>query len=269
MRLRVERFDPNTIKEHRSVLFVGRSGSGKSVAMRAWLRCLAPRFDAACFFSPTQESADEFRRFVPASFVHESGLDLELLDRIIHVQKDALTAQKEKRGTGARSILICADDCTFDKSAWRSPVVRSILMQGRHLHISFWLCSQYCMDIPVDCRSQISYVACTAEPIHANRKRLYASFFGAFKRYDEFDEVLMQCTKDHKLCVLDQTDMSGDLTNVYWYLAALKGPVPKIGKPIYWKLEQQQREKAKRDTALTIAPPAAAEPRRRVLVDAC
>ena len=46
--MRVEKFDIASIKPHRAILFVGRSGAGKSVCMRDWLRQLAPRYDAFC-----------------------------------------------------------------------------------------------------------------------------------------------------------------------------------------------------------------------------
>ena len=79
-RFRIERFDPATqIKEHRSILFVGRSGAGKSTCLIDWLRHLAPRFWCAIFFSPTLESANQFKQIAPSAFVYETALDVDVV----------------------------------------------------------------------------------------------------------------------------------------------------------------------------------------------
>ena len=119
-RLRVQKFDLETVKPHRSVLFVGRSGSGKSVCMRDWLRHLAPRFDAAIFFSPTLESANEFRRMVPSSFVWETPLDLGVINQICSMQRE-LAPAFAPFFQGEKSSNLHAARLRVFNLAWDSP----------------------------------------------------------------------------------------------------------------------------------------------------
>ena len=256
-RVRIERFDPASIRPHRKLLFVGRSGGGKSVAMRAILRHLAPRIDLALCFSPTEESVAAFRRMVPGACVYQGGLDLDVVARALALQRELGAAGKE------RALLIVADDCSFEKQVWRDGRVRDLLMNGRHQRITTVLSCQYMLDLPPDCRTQIDYVFCTNEPIHANKKRLHQAFFGLFRRYDDFDATLTATTADFSLCVLDQTQPTPTVENsVFWYRAALRLPPFTIGRSAYWKLER--RAAAAPPSQRVVVAPA----RRRTLVDA-
>ena len=160
-RFRIERFDPaQQIKEHRSILFVGRSGAGKTTCLIDWLRHLAPRFWCAVFFSPTLESANQFRQIAPSCFVYETALQTAVVATLLEIQRDLLREGKE------RSVLLCCDDSGFSRSLWRQDVIRALHMNGRHLRVTFVNCVQYCLDIPPDIRTQYSYVVATSENVH-------------------------------------------------------------------------------------------------------
>jgi len=259
-RFRLEKFDPESIKPHRSILIVGASGCGKSVVALDLLRHLAPRYDVGIFFSPTMETANEFRKIAPACFVYERSLDTAVLAKLIAVQKEILASGK------LRSVLLCTDDCGFEK-VWTSSEVRCLLMNGRHLRIQWINCVQYVFTIPPDARTQIGYWVCTSEKNHGNLKRLHQGAFGVVERYSEFRAIFQQLTTDHKVAVLDCTDRSGELQQqLFWYKAALKQPKFSIGKPVYWRIEREHREKKRSQTALSIV---GAPTQKRVLVDAC
>jgi hypothetical protein len=244
MRLRVERFDVKSVKPHRSILFVGRSGAGKSVCMFDWLAQLAPRYDYAIFFTPTLEVAERFRAIAPKCFVYERSLDLGVLASLMEVQRDLLSKGKE------RHVLLCTDDCGFEKSTWTASVVRSLLMNGRHLRISWWNCVQFVLTLPPDARTQIGYWVCTSEGIHSNKKRLHDAAFGCIEKYRDFDSTFTQITRDYKVAVLDTTDPSSKLEKqLYWYQASLKQPRFTIGRPVFWKLQKRHRRPK---TALSI-----------------
>lgn len=262
-RFRLERFDPaKQIKEHRSILFVGRSGAGKSTCMIDWLRQLAHRFDVAIFFSPTLESANQFKQLTPSCFVYESALDVELVSKLLDIQKELLRNGKE------RSVLLCCDDCGFSKSTWRQDAIRALHMNARHLRVTFLNAVQYVMDIPPDMRGQYSYVVATSENVHQNKKRLHQAFYGCFERYSDFDATFSQVTRNYAVAVLDQTDPGSDIASqLFWYRASTKGPKFTIGKRVYWRLQEEHREKTKSKTALSIV--GAPSTAQRRLVDAC
>ena len=125
-------------------------------------------------------------------------------------------------------------------------------MNARHLHVSFMNAVQYIIDIPPDIRAQYSYVCATSENIHQNKKRLHQAFFGCFDKYADFDKAFSQITRDYKVAVLDQTDPSAEISRqLFWYKARLKGEKFKIGRPVYWRLQQEHCDK-KSCTALSI-----------------
>ena len=259
MKFQIERWDPSTmLKEHRKVLYVGRSGSGKSVAMRAVLRSM-PTVDLAIGFTPTDETYEEMRKIIPASCIHRE-LDLFVLDRCQHLQKEL--AHKN------RAVCLIADDCAYNKSMWRTNTMRSLFMNARHNRISLHFSMQYLMDIDPSLRSNVDYVIATAENIHANKQRLWKCFFGIFKTYSEFDQVFSQVTRDYACIVLDQTQPSASIENsVFWYKADLTETAApfKLGRSVYWRLDRNpppQRKPSANVLTIEEAPP------RRALVDA-
>ena len=176
MRYRINKFDPKTLKPHQRYVFVGRSGGGKTVAMRHVLYEMRGSVDLALCFTPSLAAKHAFRRIVPAAFMRET-LDLSTLDKALNMQTALLENKKE------RSILVVADDCMYDKAIWRSPTIRRVFMQGRHANLGMALSVQYLMDLPPDLRTNCGYVFCTADAVHQNKKRLFNAFFGCFEKY--------------------------------------------------------------------------------------
>ena len=56
MVFKIERWDSSTLPDHPRILLIGRSGSGKSVALMDVLSNLADRIDLCLLFSPTTDS---------------------------------------------------------------------------------------------------------------------------------------------------------------------------------------------------------------------
>ena len=226
-KIRLSKWDPKSIKPHRKILFVGRSGGGKSVAMRHVLFHLRETTDLAVCFTPTEETRANFEQIVPASCVYDN-LDLSVVARALDLQKGLLESGKERR------LLLVADDCAFDKGVWRSPTVRSAFMNGRHYKCGFVLSMQYLMDLTPDLRTNVDYVICTADNIHQNKKRLWQAFFGVFQTYSEFDQVFTACTQDYSCCVLDQTQPSASVeASVFWWKASSALPPFRLCKPVF------------------------------------
>lgn len=229
MRLKIQPWDPATmLKPHRKVLYIGRSGAGKSVAMRAVLRHV--NVDLAVAFCPTDETRAELAKLIPPSCIH-NALDLEVVERALQLQKELAHKQ--------RSLLLLADDCAFSKGEWRTNTMRSVFMNARHHRTGLHFSMQYLMDLLPSLRSNVDYVICCAENIHSNKKKLWQAFFGIFKTYAEFDSVFTACTRDYSCIVLDQTQPSASVLNsIYYFRADLKAEAApfRLCKPVFWKL---------------------------------
>lgn len=233
VRLTVRKFDPAMLKRHRIVLLLGRRGSGKSTLCEELLHHLSDKCDFAIFMTPTEESAEVFRRHAPSAWVHDTFSQARI-DEMVAMQRAA-----SRRGK-MRDLLLVLDDMMFEKKCMKSTGMRDIHMNGRHLHLSFINCAQYLVDIPVELRSQVDYVFVLREPIYSNRVRLHRMFFGIFSSFQDFETVLSRCTNNYSALVLDNTQTSNNISDcVFWYRAKPKQPEFKIGKPVFWKLAQK------------------------------
>ena len=69
--LNIRKFDPTTMKQWRTIIFVGKRGSGKSVLMKDIIGHLKQHVDFGVAMSPTEESAAFFRSILPPTSVYE------------------------------------------------------------------------------------------------------------------------------------------------------------------------------------------------------
>ena len=247
MKLKLSKWDPTTMKPHRKVLFIGRSGGGKSVAMRHVLYHMRERVDLAICFTPTEETRKSFETMVPPSCVHDA-LDLRVVDRALSMQKENVEKGKE------RSLLLVADDCAFDKGVWRTSTIRSAFFNSRHFQMGLVLSMQYLMDLSPDLRTNCDYIICTADNIHQNKKRLHQAFFGVFPHYADFDRAFSACTQDFSCCVLDQTQPNASIeTSVFWWRASPALPPFRLCRPVLYKLhERPPAREAKEDVSVVV-----------------
>ena len=198
--LNIRKFDPSTMKQWRTIIFVGKRGSGKSVLMKGsyWrsqtfpntpatrslshhsratdiINRLKHHVDFGLAMTPTEESAAFFRSILPPTSVYED-FDAGALKRTIQFQRSYMRKNKGKYF----HVMVLMDDCMYDKKIMKGNDIRDLFMNGRHLKITFCNALQYCMDMGPDLRSNTDYVFCLRENIIENRKKLFTFFFGMF-----------------------------------------------------------------------------------------
>ena len=169
--LKIRPFDLDSIKPFRKHVFCGGSGRGKTHCMLHVLSHIAPSIDMCLLFCGTETTRDFFRRrqLIPHSHMYET-LDLMV------VQK-ALSVQRELREKGKkRSLALVFDDtaaCTAgEKAVWKSPVILDLLYNQRHIGIHTFVCIQYMMTLPPDCRTNIDYLVYNQRPLSRKRAAL-------------------------------------------------------------------------------------------------
>ena len=253
MKIRVKRFDPSTIKEHRIILVVGKRGTGKSVMQRDLMYHMANKVDFGLAFSPTEETQDMFRQHMPDSWIYP-GFSNAKLDSMISMQRELCKSKKQ------RNLFIIMDDCMYDKKILKGLGIRDLFMNGRHMHITLCNAVQYVMDMGPDLRTQVDYVFALRENIISNKTKLWKYFFGMFEKYDDFAKVMDKCTQNHGALVMDNTTGSCNIEDcIFWYKAEYNVPPFKFGSKLFHKIsekyvksdedqrreEQQQREMQK------------------------
>jgi len=233
MRLKIKKWDPSNIKQHRIILLVGRRGSGKSTLMEDILYTTSKNYDLAIAMSPTEESLAMFRKHIPPACVYDS-FSLQKIEEIVAMQKELCRSGKH------RSVLICLDDCMYDKKIMKSTCIREIHYNGRHLKITFLTAVQYLVDIPCELRTQCDYVLSLKENILTNKQKLHKYYFGIFDTFNEFSRTLEVVTNNYGAIVLDNTSATNDIEKVvYWYRGSLSIPPFRIGSSTFWRLSQK------------------------------
>lgn len=230
VKLRVRKFETETLKPHRIIIVVGKRGTGKSVLQRDLMYHLSDKLDFGLAMTPTEETADTFREHMPDSWIYNNFSSAKL-DTMLNMQRDLVKHKK------ARSLFILLDDCMYDKKILKGLGIRDLFMNGRHLNITLCNAVQYVMDMGPDLRTQVDYVFALRENIISNKNKLWKYFFGMFEKFDDFCKVMDKCTENHSCIVMDNTTGSCKVEEcIFWYKAQLNLPEFKIGKPIYWRL---------------------------------
>lgn len=233
MRLKLKRFNPETLKEHRIIIIVGKRGTGKSVMQRDLLYHISRKLDFGLAMTPTEESAEMFRQHMPDTWIY-SGFSTHKLDAMLKMQRDMV-----KRHT-QRNLFLIMDDCMYDKKILKGVGIRDLFMNGRHLSVTLCNAVQYVMDMGPDLRTQVDYVFALRENIISNKMKLWKYFFGMFERYDDFAKVMDKCTANHGALVMDNTTGSCNVQDcIFWYRANMNVPPFQIGKRVYWRLSRK------------------------------
>lgn len=231
--MRVKRFDPATLKPHRIIIIVGKRGTGKSVMQRDLMYHLSQKWDFGLAMTPTEESADMFRKHMPDSWIY-NGFSTAKLDQMLATQRELCKTKKQK------NLFILMDDCMYDKKILKGLGIRDLFMNGRHMHISLCNAVQYVMDMGPDLRTQVDYVFALRENIISNKIKLWKYFFGMFEKYEDFAKVMDKCTENHGCLVMDNTTGSCSVDEcIFWYKAEMNLPEFKIGSPAFLKLSEK------------------------------
>jgi hypothetical protein len=233
MKMRIKRFDPSTMKPHRIIILVGKRGTGKSVLQRDLMSHLYNMWDFGLAMTPTEESADMFRKHMPDSWIY-SGFSTAKLEQMLSTQRELCKHKKQK------NLFLLLDDCMYDKKILKTLQIRDLFMNGRHMHITLCNAVQYIMDMGPDLRTQVDYVFALRENIISNKAKLWKYFFGMFEKYEDFAKVMDKCTANHGCLVMDNTTGSCNIEEcIYWYKASPNPPDFQIGSRIFRKLSDK------------------------------
>jgi hypothetical protein len=231
---KINRFHPSELPDTGVIMFVGRSGSGKTFAMRDIIYSKR-HFDTALGIFGSEDTSADFRGILPDLFIHDKW-DEKIMEEIYNKQ------ERDVRLGRAKKLLLIVDDMMHSKNLLKSSkTMQRIFFSGRHARILLLLTMQYCKSMPPDLRQQVGFTFLTYEKLIGNRKRIFDTFNNVFDSFTEFDGVMKAITPDFTILVLSNVfNTSDDISkNVFWYKAKQRKAY-KIGKngPM-WKVQQR------------------------------
>lgn len=235
----VNRFDPKKVPDLGVVVFVGRSGSGKTVAITDLLYHKRKKFDRVLVMSGSSDTAAHFSKHVPPICVFE-GFDEQRINNI-YMEQEANVA----RGV-CKPLLIILDDLMYQsKILEKSEVMNRIFMNGRHAQILMFISMQYCKSIGPQLRQQATFIFATREKNPENRGRLYESFNTVFRSRAEFESVFNACTQNREILVLSNIYNESDavVDNAFWWKAKLRNKFRVNKRSVAWALSKQLYDK--------------------------
>ena len=230
--MRIKKFVPTSMKEHRITFLIGKRHTGKSRLMLDILSRI-PNPDFVMGFSPTDDTLDTFKTFMPHSCIF-SEFSHEKLERLLSLQRELIRRGKK------RSVLLILDDCLYQKGILRSTSMRDLFFNGRHLNVALICACQYLMDITPELRTNIDYLFSMRESTISNRQKMHKFFFGQFSKFDEFDRVMAACTQNYSALVMDATISTTKSSEcIFWYRAQLDVPSFQLGRSVIWRMSER------------------------------
>ncbi|KAG5187365.1 hypothetical protein JKP88DRAFT_161720 [Tribonema minus] len=240
-RISVKRFDMSKLtKKHFTLVLTGKRGSGKSFLCKDIIFHLhEAKYPRCCIFSQTENANGFFSEFVPGIFIH-SPFDLNVLANIIKQQKDLIMRQKLGQIPADQDtrLLLVLDDCAYDRRILASPVMREIMMNGRHYFISLIVTLQYLVDLAPSLRANVDVALFLKDNIRGNRERVWKHFAGFYENFHVFEAVFESCTANFECFCVDNTLSSTRHEDIVSYYKASDRDF-RFGHPSLWKFHDR------------------------------
>lgn len=223
------KFDVKKIDKSKRLVFIGKSGSGKTFLMHDVLYNLRdiPEGIAMC---GTKASQQAFKEIIPDSYIYKKW-DPTIVQNFIKNQ-----VRKIKKGKKNPEAFFIMDDLLYESAKWKkSEEIAYIFMNSRNDKILYFLSMQDALGIGNNLRTNIDYIFILRDNFKSNRRRLYEHYAGMFPSFDIFNSVMDQRTEDYECLVIDNQAKSNKIEDqVFWYKAKKRENFT-VGSDSYWK----------------------------------
>ena len=247
MTLELKKFDMKNISfrpdENKGpvIVLIGRRDTGKSYLVRDLL-FYHQDIPIGTVISGTEAGNGFYSEHVPKLFIHDE-YNSAIVENILKRQRTVLKQIKKEIEVYRKSTIdprsfVILDDCLFDNSWTKDKMMRLLFMNGRHWKIMLVITMQYPLGIPPNLRTNIDYVFILREPYISNRKRIYENYAGMFPTFENFCQVMDQCTENFECLVINNNAKSNKLNDqIFWYKAEHQKNF-KLGSKEFWELSK-------------------------------
>lgn len=220
--LQIRRFDMNNLKDHATIVAIGKRGRGKSVVIKEILR-LKSSIPGGVIMSPTERLNCTYGDFIPQLYIHYT-YEPEIIEKILYRQEEMVEKERRKNAEGKKidpRAFLVMDDMMAKKKSWISDeCISNIFMNGRHYKLMFILAMQFSLGITPELRNNIDYIFLFGDDVRSNLERIYKHYAGVFPNFDSFAMVFSDLTDNHGCMVIDNKVSSKRLQDkIFWYRA--------------------------------------------------
>jgi GTPase SAR1 family protein len=249
--LYINELDINTLKPEHSkdykngckLVIIGAPGTGKSTIIKSIIYAKKHILSVGQVFSGTEDSNGFFGEFFPESFIY-SGLDTSDMTPLDNFKKRQKIARQYIEPTGGHSwALQVIDDCTYDTSFLKKPIIKEYYKNGRHWAMLHILSLQYCLDIKPDIRVNINGVFILRESRIDIRKKLYENYGGCIPTFDMFCQIMDALTSDYTALYINNMSTSNKIEDNVFYYKADPSKIPKdwkFGCKEFWQFHNER-----------------------------
>lgn len=248
--IELKKFDMTKVGDEKICVFIGKRKTGKSWCVKDLL-FYNRHIPTGIVMSGTEKANKFYGRIIPEVFIHDD-FDRELIAGAIDRQQQNIDKLRKKYydlsqeefdelvKEGNCGCFIILDDLMYDQKWVRDKNVAEIFMNGRHYKILFVVTMQYPLGILPNLRTNVDYVFIFRENNMSNRKKIYEHYAGIFPTFDQFCQVMDECTSDYGCLVIDNGVASTRIEDaVYWYRASDHGEF-KVGSKKFWEFGESQ-----------------------------
>lgn len=248
--IEIKKFDMRKVGDEKICVFIGKRKTGKSWAVKDLLY-YNRHIPTGIVMSGTEKANKFYGKIIPEVFIHDD-FNKELISGVIERQQGNINKLRKKypdatdeefaeiaKEANCGSFIIL-DDLMYDQKWVRDKNVAEIFMNGRHYKILFVVTMQYPLGILPNLRTNVDYVFIFRENNMSNRKKIYEHYAGVFPTFDQFCQVMDECTSDYGCLVIDNGVTSTKMEDVvYWYRASDHGEF-KVGSRKFWDFGESQ-----------------------------
>lgn len=243
--IRIKRFDPTKIRDYSTILFAGGRRSGKSYCMRDFIWYIKQRVYDTHVFSGSIDPEHRWEDYTPKSMVHYclEEFDEDGMREYMRNQEKRKALSEKFKMDCPPSLVIFEDIAHLTPSIWKDKSIKAMVFNGRWAKSFCFIAIQYMIDMKKGLRGSQDYAVFTLETNSTIRKSIYEQFCAIFPTYGQFEKTYFECTKDHRVMVVDCRAQSYNISDVvFWYKAKDRGTF-KIGHPDIWRVYTSKPKK--------------------------
>lgn len=228
-------FDTDKMYANSVFAISGPRNTGKTTLLINLLYVFHLEYDAIVLMTPTQETIDDFKQFVPTSMIYNYWNENKAIEIINFLRK---ATQSDDPHTFKVALII--DDLMATPEVMKSNVISDIFKNGRHVGIGVFVLCQGHTDIPSKFRSNIDFVFQLRNSVFNQLKFIFNNYFSVIGTEKTFMNIMTNVIKGkgHAL-VYDRTLTVDKWTDCVFSFKSVKiSSIPPffLGHRDYWIL---------------------------------